>query len=325
MKYECDMIADLLPLYKDGVCSAASERIVKEHLAECQKCSSIMEKLNDNYIDEEIIREKDNVINSQSKFFKRKSALAGSIVAGIFAVPILVCLIVNLATGSGLGWFFIVLAAMFIPTSLIVVPLMVPKNRMLLTMGAFTFSVLFLLGVISLYSKGNWFFIAASSVLFGLTICFAPFIVARRPVNKYLKKTKGLVLMGAYTLTFVLMMICIGLSINSPEFFGTAFAISLPILAVAWITFFIIRYLPVNGFMKAGICIALLSLFSYFAKDIIYTIMGVAQPALMDNSDVVVSNNPSIAGLVIAIVIGAIFFVIGIIMKLAGGRNNEAA
>ena len=88
-----------------------------------------------------MIREKEDVIGSQSKFFKRKSALAGSIIAAIFALPILICLIVNLAEGNGLGWFFIVLAAMFIPTSLIVVPLMVPKNRMLLTMGAFTFSV----------------------------------------------------------------------------------------------------------------------------------------------------------------------------------------
>ena len=33
MKYECDIIEDLLPLYKDKACSAASSKAVEEHLA----------------------------------------------------------------------------------------------------------------------------------------------------------------------------------------------------------------------------------------------------------------------------------------------------
>ena len=114
------MVADLLPLYKDEVCSPASRRAVEEHLAECPKCRDILEKLNDVSIDDEIIRTRDEVIESQSRFFKRKSALMGSIIAAVFAVPVLICLIVNLMNGNGLGWFFIVLTAMLIPASLIV-------------------------------------------------------------------------------------------------------------------------------------------------------------------------------------------------------------
>ena len=124
MKYNCDLISDLLPLYKDEICSEASRKIVEEHLAECPDCKKILNSLNDVTIDEKIVKEKEEVIGTQAKFFKRKSALAGSIIGLIFSIPILVCLIVNLATGAGLTWFFIVLAAMFIPTSLIVVPLM---------------------------------------------------------------------------------------------------------------------------------------------------------------------------------------------------------
>ena len=66
--------------------------------------------MSDVTIDEKIVKEKDEVINSQARFFKRKSAFAGSIIGLIFSIPILVCLIVNLATGAGLTWFFIVLA-----------------------------------------------------------------------------------------------------------------------------------------------------------------------------------------------------------------------
>ena len=134
------MIADLLPLYKDGVCSPASARAVEEHIAECPACRDILDKMDDVCIDQEIVREKNEIIESQSRFFKRKSALAGAIIAAVFAVPVLVCLIVNLVNGAGLGWFFIVLTAMLIPASLIVVPLMVPENRMLMTMASFTAS-----------------------------------------------------------------------------------------------------------------------------------------------------------------------------------------
>ena len=33
MDFDCDLIRDLLPLYLDGVCSDASRRAVKAHLA----------------------------------------------------------------------------------------------------------------------------------------------------------------------------------------------------------------------------------------------------------------------------------------------------
>ena len=32
----CDIIQDLLPLYHDGVCSAASQAAVEDHLASCK-------------------------------------------------------------------------------------------------------------------------------------------------------------------------------------------------------------------------------------------------------------------------------------------------
>ena len=38
MKYTCEMIRDLLPLYLDGVCSAESRKAVNEHLLECAEC-----------------------------------------------------------------------------------------------------------------------------------------------------------------------------------------------------------------------------------------------------------------------------------------------
>ena len=65
MQYECEMIADLLPLYIDGVCSPASKRAVEEHLAECPDCRNTLEKLNNITIDSEIVKARDEVIESQ--------------------------------------------------------------------------------------------------------------------------------------------------------------------------------------------------------------------------------------------------------------------
>ena len=311
------MVADLLPLYKDEVCSPASRRAVEEHLAECPKCRDILEKLNDVSIDDEIIRTRDEVIESQSRFFKRKSALMGNIIAAVFAVPVLICLIVNLMNGNGLGWFFIVLTAMLIPASLIVVPLMAPENKMTLTMCSFTVSLILLLAAACIYTGGGWFFTAASSVLFGLTICFAPFIVSREPVNKYLEGKKGLAVMGAYTITFVVMILCIGFSNHIPGFFRTAFGISGPIIAVGWLLFAIIRYLPANGLIKAGASIGVLSVFVYFAADLIGTL-------IMNNaSGMYVYVEPSLPMLLAGLAAGAALAIAGFITNRKGGTDNE--
>ncbi|MBR2523789.1 MAG: zf-HC2 domain-containing protein [Clostridiales bacterium] len=317
MKYDCDMISDLLPLYKDGICSESSRKIVEEHLEECRDCFNVLNSMNDETIDEEIIREKNEVIKSQAKFFKRKSAITGTVFAGIFSMPILVCFIVDLANGGGLSWFFIVLAAMLVPASLIVAPLMAPKNRMFTAMTLFTVSVLLLLGVIAVSTGGSWFFIAASAVLFGLTILFAPFIAARRPVNKYLGNKKGLAIMGAYTLTFVLMMTTIGLTVGAAEFFPMALAIAGPLLAVAWASFAIIRYLPASGLVKAGIVTMLISICSFLPQFL-------AERAVSARATGVVSYSTSTPGVaVIGLTVGAILLVTGIIIALVkGGKKN---
>ena len=320
MKYNCDLISDLLPLYKDDICSEASRKIVEEHLAECPDCKKILNSLNDITIDEQIVKEKDEVIGSQAKFFKRKSAFAGSIIALIFAIPILVCLIVNLATGAGLTWFFIVLAGILVAASLIVVPLMVPDNKMLITMGSFTASVILLLGIICIYAHGNWFPVAASSTLFGLTMCFAPFIVYRRPVNALIKNHKGLAIMCAYTATFVLMMLCIGLLVGMKDFFPLAFAISMPLVSMCWAVFAIVRYLRFNACVKTGLAITAIGILSG-------VLSLLANNAVLADSitGVVVTSYSSLPLMLsiggVGILIAGIGFLYGM---FKGGKKNES-
>ena len=196
---------------------------------------------------------------------KSKSTEIGKIIAAVLALPVLVCMIVNMAVSGSLTWFYTVLAAMLIPASLIVVPLTASKDKMILTMGSLIVSILVVLAVCNHKTGGNWFYVAASSVLFGATVCFGPFIACQRPVKEYLGDQKGVFVMKACTVTFFIMMVCIGRYVKTPGYFPMAFVISVPLVLLAWILFMIIRYLPANGVFKAGACLGMLSLASVIA------------------------------------------------------------
>lgn len=45
MKYPCNLVQDLLPLYFDGVCSEESRGIVEQHLLECPACKNYYEEM----------------------------------------------------------------------------------------------------------------------------------------------------------------------------------------------------------------------------------------------------------------------------------------
>lgn len=278
MKINCNVIRDLLPLYADQICSNESKELVDEHLAECGNCSALLRQIQNTEIETDLKTEADNVLHHQADFFKRKSAVIGTAIAGIFMIPILVCLIVNLATGAALDWFFIVLASLIVAASLIVVPLVMPENKFLWTLGTFTSSLLLLFGVICIYTHGKWFFIASSSVLLGFSVCFLPFAVCTRPLKTLIGNQKGLVVMTSSTLFFGLMMLSIGLYTKSSDFRRIAPVISLPILALIWILFLFIRYTQIEALVKAGICTSIIGAFSFFADSLINTWIGNKTP-----------------------------------------------
>ena len=210
MKNDCEIVRDLLPLYADDVCSPSSRELVEGHVRECPACRDIMMKLMDSRIEEKLHMEKMDVLEYGEKRFKRRTATVGSVTSGVFMIPILVCLIINLTTGAGLSWFFIVLAALGVAASLIVVPLTVPEDKLLWTFCAFCVSLMVLLAVVCLVTGGNWFWIASSASLFGLSVIFLPFVVRARPVKKLLRGANRVwVVLGTDAVLFVHMMNCI--------------------------------------------------------------------------------------------------------------------
>lgn len=207
MKMDCDVVRDLLPLYADDACSEKSRALVEEHLLDCPECRALLIRLRNTEIEDDLKSEKGSVIQYGLKRFKRRSAAVGSAVSGLFMAPILVCLVINFISGPSLDWFSVVLASLGVAASLILVPLMVPEDKAFWTLCAFTASLMLLLGVVCLYTKGRWFFIASSACLFGLAVVFLPFAIKARPVKRLIgDSNRWLIVLGLDAALFFNMM-----------------------------------------------------------------------------------------------------------------------
>lgn len=274
MKYQCEMIRDLLPLYHDKVCSSVSESVVKEHLEECAKCREVEEKLKNEIYDQKLQMERENVIGAHAKKVKRKTFMVGAYIAGVLMLPVIVCLICNIAIGHSLDWFFIVLASLLVLASLTVVPLVLEEKRWLYTLGTFTASLLFLLLVCNIYSKGRWFSVAAVSVLLGLSVVFMPFVVSQIKLPKGLSGNKGLLVMAVDTFFLYGVIIVSHFYSGAATFYlSRGLLISSVSLLLPWALFLVIRYLKTNGLIKAGICTIITGVFGSFINDAIRLIL----------------------------------------------------
>ena len=181
MKVPCSVIQDLLPLYADEACSEESGRMVREHLQECAECGRMLERLKSHEIEEDLKTEKENVIEYGAKRFRKRTATVGSTVSGLFMIPILACLII--------------------------VPLTVPEDKAFWTLCAFTGSLILLLAVTCLVSRGDWFWVASSAVLFGLSVFFLPFAIRAKPLQKWVGGlNRAAVVLAADGVLFLNMM-----------------------------------------------------------------------------------------------------------------------
>lgn len=326
MKQPCDLVKDLLPLYHDAVCSESSKKIVEAHISECDSCKQTLEKMNDNSLDNGLREERKNVVGRYTQKIKRKSMLVGICFAAVLAIPILVCLIVNLATGHGLDWFFIVLASLLVFASVTVVPLMLEKYKGLWTLGSFTASLLLLLLVCCLYTGGNWFFVAALPILFGLSLIFLPFVLRALPLQGFAARHKGLLVMGADTILLYALVIVAVLYGNRTNILGTALLHTSINALFPWILFLVIRYVNTSGFTKAGICTIVGGVYFSLIHDISnridfgYWRINLAHANLSLWNEATINPNIYLLVLLAGCIAGTIFLLLGATQRHRKGK-----
>ena len=94
MKYSCNLIRDLLPLYCDQVCSKDSMDAVQEHISICEECKNIYIEMQQNVSMDSARYEKQQLASMQEvkKKIKKRNTIFASIgiVVGIFFIIIVI-------------------------------------------------------------------------------------------------------------------------------------------------------------------------------------------------------------------------------------------
>lgn len=319
MKYLCNVVKDLLPLYCDGVCSEESKNIVEEHLEECTPCKELLKKMQNNPYDDLLRKERNEVIQHHTKNIRKKVLLLIGPCAS--AIALITCFIVNLCTLHRLDWFFIVLTSIMVFEALTAVPFIVKKNKLFCTLAAFTASLLLLFMTCCLYTGGTWFWVASVAVIFGLVVVFLPIVLNKTK----LKTTKGLTVMLADTiLLYLLIMVC-GFygNYSYPYYWHNALLITSSMIIFPWILFVVIRYFKANGLIKAGLCVIIGGFFTSLSHDIVYLITdGIWQLTFKEanlliwNNNVVINANVYLLMIITCCVVGLFLLTLGVIKSL---------
>lgn len=326
LKYNCELIQDLLPLYQDGACSNSSRDAVEEHLKDCGSCRDIAQRLTDFKVDELLTREKERILTAHEKKERKKTLTAGIVTAGILMIPVIICLICNIVVGHGLDWFFIVFAALLLTASLTVLPLLVQNRRWVWTIGGSTCCLLFLLLVCCIYSRGSWFWVAAVSCILGISVLLAPYVICNIPFPKTLSDKKGLLVMGWDTIwLYGLIGVCGAFVQGGSFYWRTSLSITTYCLWLPWFIFGVCRYLKTNGYVKAGLIVIAVGVFTTVTNSVIETITGIPNGGNIFKIELTagytLSNTDALWGsmlsafLVLSILVGGALIAAGLVRK----------
>lgn len=92
----CDIVRDLLPLYVDSVCSAASAKMVEDHTAECESCADELEKMRNAAATEDRSSREQNAVSSfagEVRRRTRKKAIWTAIIASVSAAALVLAVL----------------------------------------------------------------------------------------------------------------------------------------------------------------------------------------------------------------------------------------
>ena len=128
-------------------------------------------------------------------------------------------------------------------------------------MGSFTSSLLLLLLVTCIYVRGDWFFLAAVPVCFGLSVLFMPYVVFQLPLPEPLAHAKGMLVMLWDTVWLYAVIVICGIHARSPQYWPVALKITSFCVVLPWMCFLVIRYLRVHPMIRAGIVLILCGIY----------------------------------------------------------------
>ena len=202
-----------------------------------------------------------------------------------YGLTLITCFICNLAIDKTLSWFWIVLSALVLAFTFTNLPKFIKSYKLFLIPLSNFLALVLLLGVVCLYSNGNWFWIATISVLLGITIIFLPIFIAKYPLFTRIKRFNDFISVGIdFVLLNVLLIIIDGYCINQ-SFANESWylSIALPITLCVYLAVSLlmcVRFLKVNNLIKTSVILTLTTFILYGAPLFIKSDDPVVQNAL---------------------------------------------
>ena len=126
----CEIIQDILPLYHDHVCSAASSAMVEEHLKDCAACTRVLAEMDDDKIEADLLSETHEILKRHEKKERSIAFKTGIVIAGILILPVIIVLMLTLPGYSDFKTDAVLIASMLLVAGLTVVPLVSTKKKL---------------------------------------------------------------------------------------------------------------------------------------------------------------------------------------------------
>ena len=185
-----------------------------------------------------------------------------------YALALLPCFICNLAINKTLSWFWIVFFSIVLSFTFTNLPKHVKKYKVIFIPLSSYIALCLLLGVVCLYTKGNWFFIPVLSVLFALVSIFLPIYISKYKIFEKIKRHNAYITLSIcfIILNFLLIVINSYILKNGFSEKWWYFKIALPIALVVYVFLNIlvsVKFLKLNKSLKTSIVLLLINLFVY--------------------------------------------------------------
>lgn len=249
----CEIIQDILPLYHDDVCSDASKELIEEHIKTCNKCEKILAELNKTTAFDEMKAESTEVLKRHAKKERDIAITTGIVIASLLTLPIIIAIMLTLPGYSDWKTNAVLISAMLLIAGFTVVPLLSKQKKFAKTIVSSTLALLLIIFFTEMFFDNGGllrFFEIAFSVIFGISLVFAPFVIKQVELPAILKKQKGLLTIGWDTVWFYLMIFVFAIAYPAARkdliFVSTFFVV------VIWLIFGIVRYLKCNVLIKVG-------------------------------------------------------------------------
>lgn len=324
---ECDVVQDLLPLYYDEVCTPASGKIVEQHLATCEKCRTAYEELKNTTIDTVMKNELEGILERHAKKERNMAYKAGMVIAFLLLVPIVISFIVSVVSnGGGLGSFAVLTASMLLVASLTVIPLISKEKRVAKSIISGVIALLLIFFFVDRMNGGGQFMLWSIPTIFGLSIVFFPLVIRNITLPPVLSDKKALITMAWDTLWLFLTIFEVCNHSGDIEGMKAGYTIALILMAGVWLIFLIVRYLPVNAWIKAAMITMTSAVWTAFTNDM-YAYFAEHKKQLtilstdFSNATCLNANIYTLA-LIFGGIVGGVLFIIGL-LKMKRYKDTE--